>query len=319
MSNNDDQLTDSQFLDKMQKILDFYKDREVRAKNRLAKTNGSWWCFAIVGLDSPLESFDSEYANLRKVEEPPHFQEWAEALKDNRVVGRGAGYLPLIHRELAISADIQDLNGVDPIDLGKCLISALKVRSGLEFIVPMVANTSWSTIPGVPKDFCKVQMLEDFPKARTFDASGQLTEADWSWSVKNITEFVRLLGNPPFRLAVDSLTTHMYQASSRMAVAALWGGIEALLNVESELRFRISTYVASYLRPFGEERLTMSRRMKKLYDVRSRAVHGAAIEPAEIESHVVEVRRLLSELLCKIVADGELPSTETFERRVFVP
>src|SRR5215211_5996085 len=103
-----------------------------------------------------------------------------------------------------------------------------------------------------------------------------------------------MLEVPKFRLAVEALTTHQHLVSLRMMAASLWSGIEALLGIQAELRFRITLSIASILEPRGEQRSARYRRVKKLYDIRSKAVHGITLSENELISHVAETRKLLS-------------------------
>jgi len=59
------------------------------------------------------------------------------------------------------------------------------------------------------------------------------------------------------------------------------------------------------------------RRVKQLYDVRSRIVHGGKATAEEIAQHIVEVRALLSRLLCKFVEDGRVPDETDLENALF--
>ena len=98
-----------------------------------------------------------------------------------------------------------------------------------------------------------------------------------------------------------------------MAAAALWAGFEALFGISSELRFRLSLLAAAYLEERGPERLALYRRIKKLYDYRSKAVHGGATSDDLLTGHVIEVRRLLSRLMCRMTEAGIMPTTEEYE------
>jgi hypothetical protein len=107
------------------------------------------------------------------------------------------------------------------------------------------------------------------------------------------------------------------ESSVRMSAASLWAGFEALLGVTAELRFRISALLATYLRPPGAERLSLFRRLKKLYDVRSMIVHGAPVKDKAVVAHIQEVRGVLSELLCRITEGGRCPTGDEWEEALF--
>ena len=75
--------------------------------------------------------------------------------------------------------------------------------------------------------------------------------------------------------------------------------------------------IAAVLEARGDNRRKLYRRVKHLYDVRSRIIHGRDVVKQEINDHVVEVRGLLSQLLCTFVEDENVPSRDDFEQLVF--
>ncbi len=78
-------------------------------------------------------------------------------------------------------------------------------------------------------------------------------ENDLHWVLHRITEFGEMLEVPKFRLAVEALTTHQHLVSLRMMTASLWSGIEGLLGIQAELRFRIALSICCILEPRGEQ------------------------------------------------------------------
>jgi hypothetical protein len=102
-----------------------------------------------------------------------------------------------------------------------------------------------------------------------------------------------------------------------MAGAMLWAGIEALFSISSELRFRLAAYVATTLEERGRDRVECYRRVKRLYDFRSRLIHGAAVQEKAIIDHLVEVRLLLSRLICQIAETGKIREEPEIEELLF--
>ena len=97
----------------------------------------------------------------------------------------------------------------------------------------------------------------------------------------------------------------------------LWSGIEALFAITTELRFRLATYVAATLEERGAKRTACYRRMKALYDFRSKLVHGGTVAENAIPEHIVEVRSILSQLSCKFTEAGSLHDEQAIERLLF--
>ncbi|WP_221176740.1 HEPN domain-containing protein, partial [Ralstonia pseudosolanacearum] len=186
-----------------------------------------------------------------------------------------------------------------------------------DLLVPAVSSVSWRAIPAVEASSCDIQLLEDVPAARRIGQVVVVPTDALDWVRQHLMAWIELLERPAFRLAVDSLTTHHQQANLRMSAAALWAGFEALFGINAELRFRLAALAAAYLEERGPNRLALYRRVKTLYDYRSKAVHGAATSDKQLASHILEVRGLLSRLMCRATQAGVLPSTDDFEELLF--
>ena len=102
-----------------------------------------------------------------------------------------------------------------------------------------------------------------------------------------------------------------------MSVASLWAGIEGLFVINLELRFRLAALIATMLEPQSEARLTLYRRLKVLYDFRSKAVHGGEASEDQLLDHVAEMRFIASRLLTKVIEGKEVPSSEALEAALF--
>lgn len=87
----------------------------------------------------------------------------------------------------------------------------------------------------------------------------------------------------------------------------LWAGIESLFNVRSEISFRLSLSIAKFLEPSNSSKgLLVYNKVKKLYNYRSKAVHGVS-SPNSRET-VLATIALLNLLIKKCITSGELPS-----------
>ena len=222
--------------------------------------------------------------------------------------------MPSVTHELALRCTEPFMQS--NMDLGWWIIPALRCRTLTEILVPAVANVSWDVMPAVQADSCDVQLLEDVPAAQRLSGKIEISVEALDWVRVNLEHWKNLLEQPAFRLATDSLTTHHQHANLRMAAAALWAGFEALFDVNSELRFRLALLAAAYLEKPGPDRLALYRRIKKLYDYRSKAVHGGATSDDLLIDHIIEVRGILSGLMCRMTESGELPTTAEFEERL---
>lgn len=300
----------------VQPVLSRLAERKQRAKELLAAEPSGYKYFAIIGA-----KFDSDYfaladsAFVRAVKEPPNVFELANAMDNLLAHSAVHRYAPHISYELAVVAHPEETGITTTV--AWALIASLRIRTAVEFLVPMTASHSWSTIAALEKQSCSISLLEDVPKAQHIGDQKTISVEDCDWVTRHSRSFTTLYSVAAFRLATDCFSTYALNANLRMSTAELWAGVESLFSINVELRFRISALAASYLEPIGEDRLSLYRRMKSLYDFRSKAVHGADVSEDDLIAHVVEVRHVLSRLLMKIIEGGRLPSTNDLERAMF--
>jgi len=93
----------------------------------------------------------------------------------------------------------------------------------------------------------------------------------------------------------------------RIKLAVLWAGIEGMFGASSEIRFRISLYIARFLHQNNAvERQTIFDAVKKLYDSRSAAVHGSKVKN-DIASAVEDSAEILRKILLQCVTNKAMP------------
>ena len=294
--------------------LEYFLQREAFAKVVMEQRGCErQLCFALSGLSLAANGHDfSPIAVLRKVEQPPGEIELAKALRNKGLLSAVARHMPSVTFELAVTFDKDGFNQAN-MNMGWWIISALRTRSLADILVPAVADVSWDIIPAMEPDQCHVQLIEDVPRARRFGAEVVVTDDHLGWIKTHLTSWITLLESPSFRLGVDALTTHSHHANLRMSAASLWAGFEALFGINAELRFRLALLAAGYLEDRGPRRLALFKRVKTLYDYRSKAVHGSPTTERKLEEHIVEVRALLSRLLCRMTEEGRVPSSDDLE------
>lgn len=302
------------WLDALDDIVGRFEARKIRARERLANQPKHCWYFAILGLELENESLGIEpIARFARVAEPPGEIELAGACSDPSVFGAVGRYSHAIRFELVVTAETPQ----SALNRGWWILSALRVRTCAELLVAAVADHSWSAIAGIDDRTCHIQLIEDHPRTRRFEATRTITANDVAWVQNHLTSFMTLLEKPTFRHAVDALCTNALLANARMSATMLWSGIEALFSISSELRFRLAACIAAITEPRGEQRISCYRRVKRLYDFRSRLVHGANADDRLIVEHIVEVRKLLSRLLCLSIEEGSLPHEARIEDLLF--
>lgn len=128
------------------------------------------------------------------------------------------------------------------------------------------------------------------------EESRVLNEAECTWLENNFGKAQSLLTQHGFQNAVHCLATYHWHSLPRAQLALLWAGIEGLFGVDSEIVFRVSLYTAKFLAPGDVDvQKTLFADVKRLYNVRSKAVHGGKLKGDQQEnvSESVELSRRL--------------------------
>lgn len=133
------------------------------------------------------------------------------------------------------------------------------------------------------------------------------TEDDSAWVRSHFESFNKLAADSEaFRFGLEASIDWRYGTDARAAVARIWGGIEGLFGIKSELVFRLSSVAASLLEARGAARRERFVATKKLYAARSKVVHGATMKQEEIQHALDESYGLLCELLLVVIDRGQM-------------
>jgi hypothetical protein len=212
---------------------------------------------------------------------------------------------------------ISDAIAVDP---GQALILAhrvlclLRARGGCFFKVPFWSDTSWNQIAGKQKQVVINPIALEENKTPIL-GSGFVSPGDFNWVIQRVWRTIELYELPAFRLAFDSLNEAPFQSTERMSIATSWAGLESLLGIDQELSYRIAMYLAVLLSDDPESRVEIRDRVKKLYGLRSKAVHGAGIKETVLVRTAEESWVLLRDVLMTMIdSDNDLPTPATLDR-----
>ena len=146
----------------------------------------------------------------------------------------------------------------------------------------------------------------------------QFRDEDAVWIRANFNAFNQLASDSEkFRFALEAAVDWRYAKDPRAAIARIWGGIEAIFGVSSELVFRISLLASSLLTPRGDQRKERFEEIKKLYGARSKAVHGESLPQDYLADAMSDSYRLLREILVLIVEKGRPLSSEDLDDALF--
>lgn len=146
-------------------------------------------------------------------------------------------------------------------------------------------------------------------KGLKFGKLKKVTPAKHRWITHHYKSAKALLDEDRYRDAVHCLSSYRWHSMPRAQLALLWSGIEGLFGVDYELSFRLSLYAARFLSPRSRtNQRAIFDSTKKLYSVRSKAVHGGKLENAS--QFVERSVDFLRELVMKCAATRSLPKTD---------
>jgi hypothetical protein len=146
-------------------------------------------------------------------------------------------------------------------------------------------------------------------KGLNFGRLRKITSIKQRWITDHYKSAKKLLDEDRYSNAVHCLSSYRWHSMPRAQLALLWSGIEGLFGVDFELSFRLSLYAALFLSPRSRiRRKAIFDSTKRLYSIRSKAVHGGKLENAS--QSVERSVDLLRELVMKCAVMKSLPKTD---------
>lgn len=231
--------------------------------------------------------------------------------------------------------------------LNKCwLISALLVLRGFaRHTCPACSGYSWNLIAGHQKAVAPIfrrQLAEEGAEKAVFEPRAALPRfqgglldyhlqllipretrttpfdaSEATWIRENFDRFNQLASDDErFRFALEAATDWRYAKDSRAAIARIWAGVESLLAINSELVYRVSLCAATAVAPRGPGRVAAYKKIKGLYGVRSKAVHGEPIDQEKLLHGLHDSFDLLRTLLIDAIERGSVRTEEDFGREL---
>lgn len=219
--------------------------------------------------------------------------------------------------QLYVPVDFARERWFDRLNTVWWIAALIRLRTSPVVIVPVLCNRDFSDRPEVIAT-TKVFEIETSRRriVPTPIQGVELALEDLLW----IRDHWRSGGNlmhsdAGFNTAFQAFDDAGSSGSVALALISLWGALEELFSpAKQELRFRVSSSIAAFLEPPSEERLSLHKRLLKLYDARSKVAHGTGGN--ELEPYV-DTYNLMRRILLKILEQKTVPSREDVERMLF--
>lgn len=237
----------------------------------------------------------------------PHPRPWKAA---------SGGLVIDISAELHLPLHVR-LDSLDRLNTICWIAALLRLRSTADLFVPVVSTERLSSIAQVDQDPELLPVEIHFSRLRLGNArQARLDIDELQWVRSHWVKGSDLLKNEDFSVAVQAIDSCIWNASPGLALVEIWGALERLFSrSRQELSFRVSANIATFLEQPGRERHVCFRRIRGLYDRRSRAAHGEGRRDgsaALLETY--EVARLA---LCKMIEENHVPTGEQLESWLF--
>lgn len=219
--------------------------------------------------------------------------------------------------QLEIPASTVTALSLEPMYVAWWITALLRLRVGPTFMVPAVGEQSYQEAKEQharavyhPIEVESQVLLLD-PDARR-----NISETDAAWVAKHWVDASKLYqSNDNFRVLLEATDQSMFVRHRSLALLSLWGGLEAIFSPDkAELRYRISSGLASFLEPAGIPRMNAQKAIAKLYDSRSAAAHGREDKK---EDSLQLTYSLARRAVVKIIEENHVPTHTELEAKLF--
>ncbi|WP_162600874.1 hypothetical protein [Paraburkholderia sp. C35] len=210
--------------------------------------------------------------------------------------------------ELVVPPEYKPPGDLTPYEIARVLTCVLRlvIKPEARFLVQ--STHSLSQIAALDDQSIRISPVETSQQYIELALVNPLADdVRWEWVRKYWPHAVALMAtHADFRLAMEAFEMSTFVPHHALTLVSLWGALEALFSPStSELRFRVSVLIASYLHPPGEARLARQREVFDLYDKRSAAAHG---KPRHNTTHLVQTFNIVQCVLVKMIELNEVPS-----------
>ncbi len=213
-----------------------------------------------------------------------------------------------VHTELVIPSGYKPPAQLTAFEVARTITSVLRlfVDPTIRFLVQSTHSLSEvATIPDREIAITPVESTTQYIQLAL--VSDGNASARLAWVRDHWQNAVALMAShADFRLAMEAFELSTFVPHHALTLVSLWGALEALFSPStSELRFRVSVLIASYVHPPGEGRLALQREIFDLYDKRSAAAHG---KPKHDTAHLVQTFNILQRVLVRMIEENAVPS-----------
>src|SRR4030095_4754567 len=222
-----------------------------------------------------------------------------------------------IHVELKLSGECG--TGLkEKIEFAKVVMALLRLHASPHFALPVISNVpiEEAAAHSEKHHFVPVEPLPPFFSI-TEQVRKTLSRIHFDWTKTFLQTAIELNKEyEPFAFALSALDSWQTIRSGPLALVFLLAALENIFSPDKaqELRFRVSTLIASYLESPGQKRSQKFRDVLALYDARSKAAHGSAKHDPSV---LYKTYDLLRDVVIKMIEEKAVPSKADLETKLF--
>ncbi len=194
------------------------------------------------------------------------------------------------------------------LDFAHAFVFLLLIKNGGWINAPALLSASMLDPPDIEG---RSITCEDFIDATPCGyAKTTLSSTDAKWIKKFIPTAVQFMNDPRFQNAMQALNSFHCIPYGNVCLLTAWSGLEALFKTDQEISFRLSLYVANFLRTRKARKREFSS-LRTSYAARSRIAHGQSTSAKNVRELAVYTRDILRECLRKCIEENKFPEPET--------
>ena len=222
-----------------------------------------------------------------------------------------------ITAELVIPAEAAS-SSKERFELARLIVFLIRLWTNPAVGLHVFSNHPLSSLTTLPSDIQpRIVPLETYPRHfRLGLIDNSKIQSSLAWVQENWKTAQHLYKtSAEFRFAADAMDSGQFVENSALTLVSLWGALEAIFSPSpSELKFRVSSLIASYLEPPGQTRIEVQKEIAVLYDKRSAAAHG---KPRHEGNDLLKTFELLRKVIIKMLRRKAVPTKEELEQFLF--
>jgi hypothetical protein len=206
----------------------------------------------------------------------------------------------------------------EKVDFARVALALLRLHASPSFGLPIISNVPIEEAAAHSKKqhFLPVEHGPPFFSIALKERA-VLSRGHFHWTTRNLESALRLnRENEQFSLALSALDSWQTIRSGPLALVYIWAALENIFSPDKaqELKFRVSTLIASYLEKPGEQRRQRFKEIGRLYDSRSKAAHGSSKHDSRV---LYDTYDLLRRVVMKMIEEKRIPTKDDLEANFF--